>query len=819
MDELLKDLHYSLRTFFRSPGFTLTAISALALGIGANTAIFSVINTVLLKPLDYPDPDRIVAMMNVSPEGSGPAASQAKYNVWREQTSILQDVAAYRTGVVNLTGNDKPEQLPYLQVSEAYFRLFGVTPILGRSFTKEEDLPKGGNVVILGNGLWKRRFGSDPNIIGKTINLSGDAYTVVGVLGPNADKSIDPVPDIVQPFQIDPQSREQGHYFQVNGRLKPGISLAQANAQMKLAAAEFERKYPHVLNAKNTFGVELLRELQVRGVRPSLLILAGAVMFVLLIACANVANLLLVRASTRRREIAIRAAVGAGRGRIIRQLLTESVVLALVSGVVGLGLGMLGIKALLAASPGNIPRIGAEGAAVELDWRVLLFTFGVALLTGVLFGLIPALESARTDLNSSLKEASGRSGSGFRQNKARSMLVVIETALALVLLIGSVLLIRTFVALRSVKPGYDTHNVLTMRMSLSGDKYLKAAGVQAVLHDGLERLRNVPGVEFASATCCVPLEGGYGLPFTISGRPLTDGPYHGGGGWQTISPGFFDVFKIPVLKGRAFNDRDDAAGQPVVLINESMAKKFWKDSDPLRDQIVIGRNVIVGFNDPPRQIIGVVGDVRDGGLNRDPSPAMYIPYAQEDDAINALNVRLSPIAWVMRTRSEPHSVSAAVQEELRQASGGLPVARIRTMEEIVVRSTAREDFNMLLLTIFGCSALVLAAIGIYGLMAYTVQQRTQEIGIRMALGAESGALRNMVVGQGLVLAVAGIVIGLGAAYGLTRLLATILFEVKPLDPMTFVTVPVVLTAVALAAIWFPAARATRIDPVTALRCE
>jgi predicted permease len=487
--------------------------------------------------------------------------------------------------------------------------------------------------------------------------------------------------------------------------------------------------------------------------------------------------------------------------------------------VVGLALGTLGIKALLAASPGNIPRIGAEGAAVELDWRVLLFTFGVALLTGVLFGLIPALESARTDLNSSLKEASGRSGSGFRQNKARSLLVVIETALALVLLIGSALLIRTFVALRSVKPGYDTHNVLTMRMSLSGDKYLKTAGVQAVLRDGLERLRAVPGVESASATCCVPLEGAYGLPFTISGRPLTDGPYHGGGAWETISPGFFDVFKIPVLKGRAFTDRDDAAGPPVVLINESMAKKYWKDSDPLRDQIVIGRNVIVGFNDPPRQIVGVVGDVRDGGLNRESGPTMYIPNAQMDDAINALNVRLTPVAWVVRTRGEPHSVSSAVQEELRQASGGLPVAHIRTMEEIVVRSTAREDFNMLLLTIFGCSALVLAAIGIYGLMAYTVQQRTQEIGIRMALGAESGALRNMVVGQGLILAIAGIAIGLGAAYGLTRLLTTILFQVKPLDPMTFTAVPVVLTAVALLAIWFPATRATKIDPVTALRCE
>lgn len=819
MDDLLKDLRYSLRTFRRSPGFTLTAIAALALGIGANTAIFSVINTVLLKPLNYPEPDRIVVFMNVSPQGSGPAASQAKFNLWRTQTSVIQDAAAYRNGVLNLTGGDKPEQVPSLQVSEPFFRLFGIQPMLGRSFTKEEDLPKGGNVVILGNGLWKRRFGSDPNLLGKTVSISGDAYTVVGILGPEADQSLDPVPDIVQPFQIDPLSDEQGHYFTANARLKPGVTLEQANAQMKVAAAEFLRKYPRGLNPGNTFGVVTLRELMVRDVRPSLLILAGAVAFVLLIACANVANLLLVRASTRRREIAIRSAVGAGRGRIVRQLLTESVVLALVSGVVGLGIGTAGIRGLLAASPGNIPRIGENGAAVGLDWRVLLFTFGVALLTGVLFGLIPAIESARTDLNSSLKESSGRSGSGFRQNKARSVLVVVETALALVLLIGSALLIRTFVALRSVKPGYDTHNVLTMRMSLSGDRYLKTAGVQAVLRDGLERIRAVPGVESASASCCVPLEGGYGLPFTIVGRALTDGPYHGGGGWLTISPGYFDVFKIPVLKGRAFNDRDEAGAMPVVVINKSMAKQFWKDGDPLRDQIVIGRDVIVGFKDPPRQIIGIVGDVRDGGLNRDPGPEMYIPTAQEDDAINALNVRLSPVAWVIRTKVEPHSVSAAVQEVLRQASGGLPVAKIRTMEEVVVRSTARQDFNMLLLSIFGCSALVLAAIGIYGLMAYTVQQRTQEIGIRMALGAESATLRNMVVGQGMVLALAGVAIGLGAAYGLTRLLASILFQVKPLDPMVFTAVPVLLTVVALLAIWFPAARATKIDPVLALRCE
>jgi predicted permease len=820
MDELLKDLQYSFRTFLKSPGFTLTALAALTLGIGANTAIFSVVNTVLLRPLVFPDPDRIVSLMNVNPQGSNPMSSPTKFNLYRAQTNILQDVAAYHTTIVNLTGGDKPEQVPAMEVSEAFFRLFGNAPVLGRSFTPEEDLPKGGNVIIISDGLWKRRYASDPNIVGRSASVGGDPYTIIGVLPPFADKSLNPVPDVVKPFQIDPQSIEQGHYFQTSARLKPGISLEQANARMKLAAEDFRAKFP-LFGRQGSFGVTLLEEVMVRNIRPSLLILSGAVGLVLLIACANVANLLLVRASTRRREIAIRTAVGAGRGRIIRQLLTESVTLSLIGGVLGIVLGSVGIRALLAAGGNvNIPRTGEGGAAVSLDWRVVLFTVGISVFTGILFGLIPAFEASRTDLNSSLKESSGRSGSGFRQNKARSVLVVVETALALVLLIGSALLIRTFIALHSVHPGYDTHNILTMRMSLSGDRFLKTAGVEQVLRDGIERIRAIPGVELASATCCTPLEGAYGLPFNIVGRaPVGDNPNTGGAGWITVSPGFFEVFKYSLIAGRTFTDRDDAAGAPVVMINQSMAKTFWKDGDPLKDQIVIGNTMGPDFKEGPRQIIGVVGDVRDAGLSRDPGPEMYVPNAQIRDTVNALNVRLTPVAWVIRTKVEPYSLSNAIQREIREASGGLPAAPIRTMDEIVARSTAQQDFNMMLLTIFGASALILAAIGIYGLMAYSVEQRTQEIGIRMALGAASGSLRNMVVGQGMVLALIGIAIGLGAAYGLTRLLATLLFQVKPLDPMVFTVVPVLLTLVALMAIWFPARRATRVDPVLALRME
>ena len=556
----------------------------------------------------------------------------------------------------------------------------------------------------------------------------------------------------------------------------------------------------------------------VGDVRESLLILVGAVSFVLLIARANVANLLLARATGRKREIAIRVAVGSGRGRIVRQLLGESVMLALAGGVLGLAVGYAGIRAILSVSPGNIPRIGLQGASVGLDWRVLGFTMGLSILTGILFGLWPALQSSRVDLSSTLKESSNRSGTGLRHNKTRALLVTTEIALALVLLVGAALLIRTFIAIRHVNPGFDARNVLTMRMSLTGPQFEKAADVAQLFHEGLQRIRGLPGVDVAGGACCVPLEGGYGLPFQIPGRP--EGPTSkGGAGWTMVSAGYFETFRIPVLRGRTFTERDDS-GPPVVIINQALAKQFWPNSDPLADRMIIGHGVGPAFKDePPRQIIGVVGNVRDGGLNRDPRPNMYVLPAQITDGENALVSQIEPWAWVIRTRVAPMSLSSAIQNELREASRGLPVARIRTMEETISRSTAAENFNMLVLTIFGCSALLLAAIGIYALMAYSVAQRTQEIGIRLALGAGPSRVRNMVVFQGMRLAVAGVVIGLAAAFALTRLIASLLFEVKAWDPMVFSAVPAVLIGVALVAVWLPAMRASRVDPIQALRYE
>ena len=808
---------HSLRMFSKNPGFTLAAIAALALGIGTNTAIFTVVNAVLLKPLTYPDADRIVQFQLTSADGNGIGASIPKFFKWKAQTSVFQDVAAYDYGGpgFNLTGGT-PEQVQGLHVTEGYFRLFGAPVMLGRTFTPQEDSPDGGKVVVLSYGLWKRRFGSNPNIVGTTLSLGNEGYTVVGVLGKSFFS--DPEADMLLPFQFDPNSANQGHYFLAAGRLKPGVTLAQANAMLKVAADQFRRQYPEVLGPKDGFAAEPLRDSIVSDVRSSLLVMLGAVSLVLLIACANVANLLLIHATGRKREFAIRAALGAGRARIILQLLTESVLLSVTGGILGLLLGYFGVRALLALSPGDIPRIGEHGAAVGIDWRVLAFTLGVSLLTGILFGLFPAIAASRPDLNSTLKESSNRSGTGFRQSKARSLLVISEVSLALVLMIGATLLIRTFLAIRNVNPGFRSDHILTLQMSLTGDRYQKTLGVAQLVRNGRDRLNAIPGVEVSASTCCLPLEGGYGLPFDIVGRPVQKGQDNDAG-WMSASPGYLQAFKIPVLRGRDFTEQDSTGAPGVVLINHAMAKQFWPKGDPLGQQIVIGKETGPQFVEPARQIIGIVGDIHDGGLNRNPRPLMIVPLAQVPDGMTALNARIGPVVWLVRTHTDPHQSISAVTDQLRQASGGFPVARVRPMDEIVIRSTARESFNMLLLTIFGAAALILASIGIYGLMAYSVQQRTQELGIRMALGADRAGIRRLVVRQGMQLALVGVIVGVAAAFGLTRLISSFLFGVKAWDPIAFITIPILLLLVALAAVWLPAVRAAKLDPMQALRVE
>ena len=817
MGDFGKDVKHALHLFAKSPGFTVAAVSALALGIGANTAIFTVVNTVLLKPLGYPDADRIVQIELTSPNGIQSAVSVPKFEILAQQTSVFKDVGAYDFAGpgFNLTG-ERPEVVRGVHVSDAWFRVFGVPILLGRTFTLEEDQPNGGHVVVISYGLWQRRFGARPDVLGKALPLGGEPYTIVGVVG--RDFEYDSDPDVWIPFQFDPNSVDQAHFFRTAAMLKPGVTVAQANAQMKMAAQQFLRAFPKA-NPQWGFVVEPLRDSIIGDARRSLLLLLGAVGLVLLIACANVANLLLVRATGRKREFAIRSALGARRGRIVRQLLTESVMLAAAGGALGLALGFAGVRGLLAISPAGLPRIGEDGSAIALDWRVLGFTVLVSLATGILFGMFPAFTVSRTDLNSSLKNSSNRAGTGLRHGRIRAVLVAGEVLLAVLLLIGSGLLIRTFIALHSVDPGFDAKNVVTMEMSLSGPRYEKTAGVAQLAREGRQRLSGIPGVEESTLTCCLPIQGQFGLPFTIVGRSVDPAKGHPDAGWMNVSAGYYKLFRIPLIRGREFTDQDTAGSPPVALVNEAFAKQFFPNENPIGRQIWIGHGIGPEFEEPPRQIVGLVGNTHEGGLGHGPGSLMIVPVAQVTDGVTRLNGGFVGMRWVVRTQGDPRRLINEITEQLRQASGGFAVSRVRLMDEILLHSTARENFNTLLLTIFGAVALVLAAIGIYGLMAYSVEQRTQEMGIRMALGADRTAIRKLVVWQGMRLALVGLVAGIGAAFWLTRFLASFLFGVKSWDPAVFVSVPLILAAVALLAVWLPATRASKLNPMIALRME
>jgi putative ABC transport system permease protein len=815
MNTVAQDLRYGVRVLRKSPGFTAAAVITLALGVGANTAIFSVVNAVLLKPLSYPNADRIVEFGFRSSVLVNYLSSVPAFHSYQRQTTIFSEVAAYDfVGPGFVITGDHPEQVHGIHVTQGYFRLFGAPVILGRTFTTREDAPNGGKVVVLSYDFWQSHFPGDRTIIGKSLSLGDEPYTIIGVIGKQFLS--DPEADIWLPFQFPPVSTDMNNFFHVAGLLKPGVTLDQANARLQAAAAQYHRDYPKRTSPRVRFHVEPLRDSIVGEVRNSLMILLGAVSLVLLIACADVANLLLARATVRNREFAIRCALGAGRSRIVRQLLTESVLLCVTGGIFGMALGLGGVRALLAVSPAGLPRIGEDGTAVGVDWRVLAFTLAISLTTGILFGLFPALTASRTDLTSVMNAGGNRSGAGFHQGWARSFLVVSEVSLALILLIGSALLIRSLSALHEVGPGFDAHNVLTMEMSLTGGRFQKTEGVARLSRDARERLNALPGVEVSAATFWLPIYVADGSGFQIVGEPVDKDP-HCGGRWMSISPGYLSVFKIPVLRGRDFNEGDTGNSPPVALINQTTAEHCFPGQNPIGRQIAICRGCGPGLNESTPTIVGVVGDTHDAGLARPPGVLVIYPIAQVTDAYTRSYTNGQPLFWVVRTRGDPHQAIPAVNEQLRLASGGFPVAHIRTMDEVMGTSTAREKFNMLLLTIFGVVAMILAAVGIFGLMAYSVAQRTQELGVRMALGADRSAIRRLVVSNGMRLAVIGVVIGVVVALGLTHLMASLLFGVRTWDPAAFFFAPVVLSAVALLAVWLPAARASKIDPMQALR--
>ena len=803
MSILLQDLRYGLRLVQRNPGFSIIAIATLAIGIAANTAIFSVVNTLLLQPLPYADAGRLAVVWehNLPRDRKSNVVSPGNFIHWREMNQTFEDLAAVGlTFRITLTGAGEPEELPMQLVSAQFFPLLGVQPARGRTFRPEEDRPAS-RVVVISDSLWKRRFGSDPSILERAITLQGIPYTVLGVMPPGFS-FLDKTVELWLPVGFPAEARTpRGRWLSVVGRLKPGITLERAQADMGRVAAELRLQFPD-FNTGWTARVVGLREQLTGDVKPALFVLLGAVAFVLLIACANVANLLLARATARQRELAVRAALGAGRGRLVRQLAAESLVLAGAGGLGGLLLAWWMLHFLRVTAADRLPVQRLE--SVQIDGAVLLFTLGASLLSGLLFGIAPALSAAGTALTDALKEG-GRTGTAARGNRTRRAFVVVEIALALVLLVGAGLLIRSFAKLMDVNPGFQPQQTITMRLNLPGVRYDDDAKSTGFFNRLFEKIDAIPGVQSAGAISFLPLTGlasatSYqvvGDPKPAGQEPVTD--------VRVISHKYLAAMGVPLVRGRLFNENDPNDAKNKIIINEAMARAHWPNEDPT------GKRVSISWSDRREdEIIGVVGDVRQASLDAAPRATIYWPYPRNPYGSMTLAVRAS---------GDARAVVNTIVGVVRQLDPDLAVADVRTMDEVVADSVAQQRLTTTLLGVFAGAALLLAVVGIYGVMAYSVTQRSQEIGIRMALGAQRGDVLRMIVGQAAVLAGAGICVGAIAAILLTRLMEGLLFEIQPADPLTFIGVAVVLTLAALAASYLPGRRATRVDPASALRAE
>jgi predicted permease len=810
----MHDLRFAIRALRAAPLVSVAAIISLTIGIGANTAVFSVVNAILLKPAPYPEPDRLVLLGYTFSGASVPLVSETKLNVWKDQTAAWQDIGALRVRNVKLSDGTRAEQVVALQTNFDFFKVFGARAALGRTFTAAEDQPGGDRVVVLSDGFWKRRFGSDPRSVGSQLRVDGSLATIIGVLDASVDASIfNADPDVWIPLQLDSNSTSHGPSLIAAGRLRQGVAVPLAQAQARVAGEAFRRRHPHVAGPNDTFTIAPFQEALVQRSRSSLLMLMGAVAFVLLIACANVANLALIRAAVRKRDIAIRAAMGGSRWQIVRPLLTESLVLASLGGGLGLVLGTVGIRALLAMNPSGLPRIGSEAGGVTADWRVLSFALTVSAISTLICGAWPALRASRGDLNTSLVGSGGRAGSTARERRVRSWLVVSELTLAFMLLVGATLLIRTFAALHQVDRGFDAHHVLTLRVALTDSRFAKTEAVSAVVRAGVQRVLALPGVIRVAATRTLPLESDWRTSVSFPDRrpgdpsPLTS--------YRIVSPGYFDALNIPIVRGRDLTDRDQLGAPPVAIINQEMARRYWPDSDPLNDRIVAfpGR---VPDDEPTRQIVGIVANVRDGmALDQEQQPIVYVPLTQLFDRESA--AQAGSLAWIVRTHGEPGPLARVIEREISAASAGAPISSARSMEEIAVRAIAPTTFSMTVLIVFGSCALLLAGVGMYSVMAYAVQQRTYEIGVRLALGAGLHRVRNMVLLDGMKIAFCSVVLGGMMAAALTGTLTAFLFGVRSHDLVTFTVTPVVLGVVAFTAVWIPARRASRLNPADILR--
>ncbi|HEX8137727.1 MAG TPA: ABC transporter permease [Pyrinomonadaceae bacterium] len=807
METLLKDIRYGLRMIGRSPGFTIIAVLALALGIGANTAIFSVVNSVLLRALPYEQQEQLVMVWgtHVKRGTSRNPASYPDFADFRDQNQVFEHMAAYTQSVAILTGQDAPEQLSGVAASGDLFAVLRARAERGRVFTPEDERPESPRVAVISYGLWQRRFAANPQLVGQQIMLDGVSRTVIGIMPQGFTFPLE-AQKTEYWLPINPSTelnRERGaHYLGVIARLKPGVSLQQAQTEMATVASRIEQQYPDKNSGRGVSLISMYEQV-VGDIRPALLILLGAVGFVLLIACANVANLLLARAAARQKEIAIRSALGANRARIIRQLLTESVLLSVIGGLLGLLLALWGLDLMVAVMPADLPRVKEIG----LDARVLSFTLLVSVMTGLVFGLAPALQASRQDLNESLKEGGRGSSEGIRRNRLRSLLVVSQVALSLVLLTGAGLLIRSFKQLHELNPGFDPYRVLTAGVALPDAKYHEDERMVAFFQQALQQASSVPGVEAVGAVYPLPLSGDIAQNLlTVEGRPPLSPGERLTTNSRIVSANYFRAMGIPLIKGRVITERDTKDAPRVVVINETLARKYFPGEEPLGKRI----NVTLAENNVA-EIVGVVGDVKHMGLERESGPESYFSYQQ---------IPLQTMTLIARSRSEnPAELAAGLRQAVERVDSDQPLSDVRTMEQLLADSLARRRFNMLLLGLFSGLALLLAGVGIFGVMNYSVMQRTHEIGIRMALGAQAGDILKMVLGQGMLLTLVGVAIGLGAAFWLTRFMAGLLYGVTATDPLTFGAVAVVLGLVALLAIIIPARRATKVDPIVALRYE
>src|SRR5882724_1894901 len=815
METLFKDIRYGARALWKRPGFTAVAVITLALGIGANTAIFSIVNATLLRPLPFKDPERIVMLWGFLPKMAQTTDklpfSAGNVVALRDQNHSFENLSAFRSWGWQLTGGGEPELLRGARVSFDFFQAVGANPMLGRSFAAEEDMPNRAPIAIISYGLWQRHFGGDQNVIGKTLSLTGQTVMVVGVMprGFQFPGGANMIPglqfalqnDIWMPLAFtDEEKRQQGNLnLALIGRLKPGVSAGQAESELRALEQDLPLgKIGYTINALP------LQQQMVGKIRKLLLVLLATVALVLLIACANIANLLLARASSRQKEIAIRAAMGAGRIRLIRQLLTESLLLSLGGGALGFLLAVWGSSLLVALIPEDVPRVHE----VSVDGRILGFTLLVSFVTGVVFGLAPALQASRLDLNASLKEGMRGTTAGLRQNRLRSLLVVSEVAMALVLLVSAALLIKSFVRLLEVKPGFNPANVLTMDIQLPDlppSRYAKDEEQTAFFQQLMDRIKALPGVDGASAVVTLPLTGAFeSTDLILAGQESLPNAQRPEADYTTVTPDFFRTMQIPLLQGRQFTTQDTKGTPGVIIINDILARMCWPGEDP------IGKHFTVGFEKTPREIVGVVASIKQTRLDAAGRPAMYMPHLQSPS---------SGMTVLVRTSGAPLAMAAAVREQVWAIDKNVPVTHLQTMDQVFGDSVAQPRFSMLVVGLFAALALVLASVGIYGVMAYSVSRRAHEIGVRMALGARTGQVLKLVLKEGMTLTLMGIAVGLFGAFALTRLIATLLFGVSAKDPFTFISVAALLAAVALVACYIPARRATKVDPLVALRYE